>query len=116
MYDTKLTVHLPGIDVEVSRQPSPDGAADTITISLRAVSDPASAAARLMPGMTALLMGPYAAGNGGASTVFMPMDPWRFWLQATHAAWAPWMAMNPWLAAWIGELPQVDEAPQASPR
>ena len=60
MYDTKLTAHLPGLDIEIARRPSPEGAAETVTISLRAVPDLATAVDRLLPGMTALLTGSLA--------------------------------------------------------
>ena len=117
MYETTLTGRLPGLDIEVSRRQSPDGSAEIVAISLRAVPDLATAAERLAPVVAALLMGPFASGNKGVLPVFMPLAAWTSWLQAVAQAppWAPWLAFNPWLAAWIPELQPVDEGPRATP-
>jgi hypothetical protein len=115
MYETTLTGRLPGLDIEVSRRQSPDGSAEIVAISLRAVPDLATAVERLAP--AALLMGPFAPGNRSALPAFMPFAAWMPWLQAAAQAspWAPWLAFNPWLAAWIPELQPVDEGTRASP-
>lgn len=115
MYDTKLTAHLPGLDIEVTRRDSGDGGAEMVTISVRAVPDLAAALNGFLPGMTALLMGPLAPGNSRGGAVLMPVDVWRSWMQATQAVWAPWMALNPFLALWLSDPQRVDEGPRASP-
>lgn len=117
MHEITLTGRLPGLDIEVSRRQSADGSAEIVAISLRAVPDLATAAERLAPVVSALLMGSFAPGNGSTLPAFMPLAAWTSWLQAAAQAppWAPWLAFNPWLAAWIPEFQPVDEGPRASP-
>jgi hypothetical protein len=120
MYDTKLTAHLPGLDIEIARRELHGGAGESVTISLRAMPDLATAMDRLLPGMAALLTASLAPGNSSGSAVLMPVEVWRSWMEATQAAWAPWMALNPFLAAWLPDKARadgarVDEGPGSSP-
>lgn len=65
---TKATARLPGLDVEVVHRRSPDGDAEQISITLRA-----------MPSFEAF-------GNWLETA-----NPFVFWTRAAQLAWLPWL-------------------------
>lgn len=112
MTETKITGRLPGLDIEITQRASPHGRGEMVAISLQAVPDLTSAAARLAPLLPALLMAPLGARNNAVLPVFMPMMAWTAWLNAAQA-WTPLLALNPFLAPFLPRT-QVDEKPGAS--
>jgi hypothetical protein len=112
MDETRLTGWLPGLDIEITRRQSPDGA-EVVAIALRAVPDFATVAAQLAPGFAPLLSGPSTLGNGGVPPVFLPWMAWAAWWQAmARATWAPWLAMGVWTPIY----PSSDETDGPAPR
>jgi hypothetical protein len=65
---TKASAHLPGLDIDIVHQQSPNGDWEQVSINLRA-----------MPSFEA----------GGR--LFETADPFALWLQAARLMWMPWL-------------------------
>ncbi len=65
---TRASAHLPGLDIDIVHQQSPNGDWEQMTISLRA-----------MPSFEAF------------GRVFATADPFTLWLQAAQLMWMPWL-------------------------
>lgn len=64
--ETRAIARLPGIDIAIVHTAAHDGRGESVTVVLQKTP---------MPAMTAF-------------------DPIQFWVQATQAAWAPWLALT----------------------
>ena len=69
---TKATAHLPGLDVEILHQQSPDGDWEQVSINLRAT-----------PSFDAV------------GRLFELADPFTLWMRAARLMWMPWLLMAP---------------------
>lgn len=69
--ETRVTAHLPNLDLEMTRRRSPDGGAEVVTLQLRATPSLDAAAPMLLP---LLAMNPFLTA----------------WAQAVEQMWAPW--------------------------
>jgi hypothetical protein len=75
--ETKLTAHLPTVDVEITRRKLPDLGAESIAIHITAVPTVEAAAQWfLQPGLFSL-MSPFTS----------PVSIWAMWMRA----WQPWL-------------------------
>ncbi|MEM5436929.1 hypothetical protein [Paraburkholderia diazotrophica] len=75
--ETKLTAHLPTVDVEITRRKLPDRDAESIAIHITAVPTVEAAAQWfLQPGLFSL-----------TSPLAFPMSMWAMWMRA----WQPWL-------------------------
>ncbi len=88
MDETRLTATLPNLDVDiVSRRPE-GGGSETVTITVTATPDLATAAAGLLANPAVMLAG-LPGGN-----------PMVWWMGMVQAAWQPWISLmqtNPFL-------------------
>jgi hypothetical protein len=92
---TRATARLPGLDIEIVHQMSPDGTAEHISINLLG-----------MPSFAAF------------GRFLEAANPMAFWMQAARMAWAPWLGLGAANAALLPDmarrLPMADdEAPPA---
>ena len=92
---TRATARLPGLDIEIVHQMSPDGTAEHISINLMGV-----------PSFKAF------------GRFLEAANPVAFWMQAARMAWAPWLGLGAANAALLPDmvrrLPVADdEAPPA---
>lgn len=72
--ETKLTAHLPSVDIEITRRKLPDLGAESIAIHITAVPTfDAAAQWFLQPSLFSLMS---------------PMSVWAMWMRA----WQPWLA------------------------
>jgi hypothetical protein len=75
--ETKLTAHLPHVNVEITRRKLPDAAAESIAIHITAVpSVEAAAQWFLQPGLFS------------PASPLSPLALWSMWMRA----WQPWLA------------------------
>ncbi|MBP0588658.1 hypothetical protein J8I87_02790 [Paraburkholderia sp. LEh10] len=85
--ETKLTAHLPTVDVEITRRKLPEAGAESVAIHITAVpSVEAAAQWFLQPGLLS------AASPLSALSPFSLLSPlslWSMWMRA----WQPWFAM-----------------------
>jgi hypothetical protein len=65
---TKASAHLPGLDIDIVHQQSPNGDWEQMSINLRA-----------MPSFEAL------------GRIFETADPFILWVQAARLMWMPWL-------------------------
>jgi hypothetical protein len=65
---TKASAHLPGLDIDIVHQQSPNGDWEQVSINLRA-----------MPSFEAV------------GRLFETADPFTLWLQAARLMWMPWL-------------------------
>jgi hypothetical protein len=65
---TKASAHLPGLDIDIVHQQSPNGDWEQVSINLRA-----------MPSFEAV------------GRLFETADPFALWLQAARLMWMPWL-------------------------
>jgi hypothetical protein len=86
---TRATAHLPGLDIEITRQQSAD--AESISIHLRAT-----------PSFEAF------------GRLFEAANPFAFWAQAMQTMWMP--MWSPWLNAMHAPASDVDETQRKLPR
>src|SRR5437868_12226852 len=89
MPEASITAHLPTIDIELMRRRVPEQDAELITVQIRAAPS-FEAMERWLAQYPSLQLG----------------NPFQWWIDATRAAWQPWLAMNPALALL---LPHSDE-------
>lgn len=80
MDETRMTASLPQLDVEITRRASDDGAAEIVTMTVRAAPD-LNAVARMMAPQMLLL--PMMAANPFLAA----------WTQVLRQAWSPWTAL-----------------------
>ena len=66
----RASTHLPGLDIDILHQQSPDGDWEQISINLRAT-----------PSFEAL------------GHLFEVADPFAFWMQTARLMWTPWLLM-----------------------
>ncbi|MEM5382918.1 hypothetical protein VSR68_04835 [Paraburkholderia phymatum] len=76
--ETKLTAHLPTVDVEITRRKLPDLGAESIAIHITAVPTIEAAAQWFFQPALFSLMSP----------LMSPMSTWAIWMRA----WQPWLA------------------------
>lgn len=86
MDETRLTAHLPGLDIEISRQALPGRQAETLVIGLRATPSfeavGRALGASLLP-VWGMPLVPFDATG----------QPWTLWNDWMRALWAPWLAL-----------------------
>ncbi len=84
---TRASIQLPGLDIKIVHQRSPNGAAEQISINMQAV-----------PSFEAF------------GRFLENANPFAFWIRATQLAWAPWLeAMRMMGLPWAGgaQLPDA---------
>ncbi|SIT44969.1 conserved hypothetical protein [Paraburkholderia piptadeniae] len=81
--ETKLTAHLPTVDVEITRRKLPDLGAESIAIHITAVPTVEAAAQWFLQPSLFSLMSPLMSPMS-----MSPMSMWAMWMRA----WQPWLA------------------------
>ena len=88
MQETKITAKLPDLDVEFTRQASPEGDAETITLRMTAVPSFEAVANHLMkPGAFPFV----APGPALMMSLWTnpATNPWLAWSRAAQMTWQP---------------------------
>jgi hypothetical protein len=78
MDETKLTAHLPNLQIEIVRREDPAANAEILTLNLRAV-----------PSFEAF--GRYLFGPTMAASQLATANPFELWIDLWRRAWAPWL-------------------------
>jgi hypothetical protein len=86
---TRATARLPGLDIEIVHQMSPDGSAEHISINLLGV-----------PSFKAF------------GRFLEAANPLAFWMRAAQMAWAPWIGLGAAHAALLPQMARVLPTPQ----
>ncbi|SEJ92566.1 hypothetical protein [Paraburkholderia diazotrophica] len=83
--ETKLTAHLPTVDVEITRRKLPDLGAESIAIHITAVPTVEAAAQWFLQPSLFSLMSPLMSPV--TSPLMSPISIWAMWMRA----WQPWL-------------------------
>lgn len=86
MPETRITAHLPTIDIELMHRELPEQNAELMTVQIRATPSFEAMERWLAQSATFALGQPFAL---------------QFWTDMLVPAWLPWLAMNPALALFV---------------